>query len=131
MGWHMYVFLYATYQGSHPYNMFWKKITFLGFFSVISSVQFWFLRACYQSQLHELYHMFRRLIIFILWFCSSCCYCYKHDIRIYENKTNKCAWRYVNLLYYGRCKPSTCFGHLQRCVLRRIYYKDNKTSVQI
>lgn len=65
-----------------PIQYVLKRFTFLGFFSVFSSVQFRFLRACYQSQLHELYHIWRRLIIFILWFCSSCCNCYKHEIRI-------------------------------------------------
>ena len=29
-----------------------------------------------------------------------------------ENKANKCARKYVNLLYYNRCKPPTCFGHI-------------------
>jgi hypothetical protein len=66
-----------------PIQYVLKRFTFLGFFSVFSSEQFWFLRACCQSQLHELYHIFRRLIIFILWFCSSCCNCYKHHITIY------------------------------------------------
>ena len=30
----------------------------------------------------------------------------------YENKTNECVWRYVNLLHYWRRKPPKCFGHL-------------------
>jgi hypothetical protein len=95
-----------------PIQYVLKRFIFLGFLSVFSSVQFWFLRACYQSQLHELYHIRRRLIIFILWFYSSCYNCYKHDVRIYVKKTNKCVWRYVNLLHYRRCKLPTCFGHL-------------------
>jgi hypothetical protein len=95
-----------------PIHYVLKRFTFLGFFSVFSSVQFWFFGACYQSQLHELYHIFRRLIIFILWFFSSCCNCCKHDIRICVNKTKKFVRRYVNLLHGRRCKPPTCFGHL-------------------
>jgi hypothetical protein len=30
----------------------------------------------------------------------------------YDDKTNNCIRRYVNLLQYERCEPPTCFGHL-------------------
>ena len=30
----------------------------------------------------------------------------------YDNKTNMCIWKYVNLLHYNHCKPPTCFSHL-------------------
>jgi hypothetical protein len=29
----------------------------------------------------------------------------------YENKTNICVWKSVNLLHFNLCKPPTCFGH--------------------
>jgi hypothetical protein len=40
----------------------------------------------------------------------------------------KCAWKYVNLLHYNLCKPTTCFGHIlcghrHGVFLRGTYYK--------
>ena len=58
------------------------------------------------------------------WVRIKSCYIYQfaifHDHALmlhYENKTNKHKWKYVNLLHYERCKPPTCFGHLDIFVI--------------
>ena len=53
----------------------------------------------------------------------------------YDIKTNKCIWRYVNLLHCNSFKPPICFdhfcGYLQELLLQRVCYKDKQTKVQI
>jgi hypothetical protein len=39
-----------------------------------------------------------------------------------ENKTNKCIWKYKNLLHYNCCKPPTCFGNFSWSSSGRCYF---------
>jgi hypothetical protein len=49
----------------------------------------------------------------------------------YENKINKCIWKYVNLLHCDCCQPAACFIHLLwpdavRCVYEEYVIKTTK-----
>ena len=47
----------------------------------------------------------------------------KHAIMLhYENKTNKCICRYVNLSHSKRRKPPTCFGSPYVIIFREVLY---------
>jgi len=48
----------------------------------------------------------------------------------YNNKTNKCLWRYANFLHYWRPKPPTCFGHQLWPSSRGCFSKDTLQRTQ-
>jgi hypothetical protein len=54
-------------------------------------------------------------------------------ICIMWNTTNRCTYRYVNLLYYKQRSllhvSATSCGHLRRGVLRRIYYIEHQNNL--
>jgi len=71
------------------------------------------------------------------WWGQIALYCFiLHDTFLYkampilnmgirhDNKTNKCTWKYANLLHHNHCKPATCFSHLCGHLQEGVYTKD-------